>query len=144
MGTVYLGRDDEEVSWDKGRETWEYTPEDGLPRIVLVSLTVSVGTPDERDDGEPDGDRVSRFRRQEVYRIVALPPGMNEDTSKLAALEPRIPRYSGNARSNASTASICRPSTTPLNQMVTSTASPICSDPGRGCSHHRRLINTTA
>ncbi|MBN2490591.1 MAG: prepilin-type N-terminal cleavage/methylation domain-containing protein [Planctomycetes bacterium] len=88
----FLGRDDTEIAWDKGREHWEYTPEDGLPRLVLIMLTVSLGTPAAQDEEEPGARRVDRFRRQEVYRIVALPPGMSEDSSKLAALEPKDPR----------------------------------------------------
>lgn len=87
----FLGRDDQEVEWERGREEWEYTPTDGLPRVVLLTLVVSLGDPDSAEQ-EAAKIHVSRFRRQKVYRVIVLPPGVSADTSKLALLEPKDPR----------------------------------------------------
>jgi prepilin-type N-terminal cleavage/methylation domain-containing protein len=95
----FLGKEDEEVDWDKARDEWEYSPETGLPRIVMLHLTVSIGdAPESEEDRESDADRVVRFRRQEVHRIIAMPPDVSEDTSKLAALEPKNPRATPQAQ----------------------------------------------
>jgi prepilin-type N-terminal cleavage/methylation domain-containing protein len=87
----FLGRDDKEIVWDAGREEWEYSPSDGLPRLVLLSLAVSLGDPDTAEDRAAK-IHVSRFRYQKVYRVMALPPGLSADMSKLALLEPKNPR----------------------------------------------------
>jgi len=89
----FLGKQDEKVDWDKARDEWDYSPETGLPRIVLLHLTVSIGdAPESEEDARSDGDRIVRFRRQEVHRVIAMSPDVSEDTSKLAALEPKDPR----------------------------------------------------
>lgn len=86
----YLSKEDE-VEWDSASEDWEYSPEKGLPRAVLLSMVVSIGKKDTDEDLQ-NKNFISRFKRQRIYRVMALPPGLDEDMSKLAALEPGNPR----------------------------------------------------
>ncbi len=86
----YVGKEDE-VEWESAGEEWEYSPEKGLPRAVLLSLVISIGEKDTAEDLQ-DKNYISRFKRQRIYRVMALPPGLDEDMTKLAALEPGNPR----------------------------------------------------
>ena len=87
----FLDAEAEEIDWDEAKSEWTYQPDAPLPKTVLVNIVVSVG---ERMDDEFEADErnVSGYRREEVYRIIAMTPGAGEDMSKLAKLEPKDPR----------------------------------------------------
>lgn len=104
----FLEADAEEIDWEEATTEWTYKPDAPLPKTVLINIVVSVGQAMD-EEFEADQRNVSGYRREEVYRIIAMTPGSGEDMSKLAKLEPKDPR----ARKAAGGVGAAQPGQTP-------------------------------